>query len=141
MDEGLILPTGVFLTPLNRIPNVKGDIYHCLKKTDTGFSGFGEAYFTTVHQGVTKGWKQHQLVTMNLVVPVGEVEFFLRDPLGGLGYSVRLGEGNYQRLTVSPGLWMAFRGIAQELNLVLNLANMPHDPDEAINVPLETFSL
>lgn len=135
------LPPGVFLTPLKRIHNSKGDVFHCLKSIDTGFVGFGEAYFSTVHLGDVKGWKQHQRMTMNLVVPVGEVEFVLRASNGEGPFSVRLGESNYQRLTVPPGYWMAFRGMSSALNLVLNIADIIHHPEESISTSLETFPL
>ena len=32
---------GVILTPLKRILNQKGDIFHAMKKRDDGFDGFG----------------------------------------------------------------------------------------------------
>lgn len=141
MGERIILPAGVFVTPLKRVANPKGDIYHALKKSDNGFAGFGEAYFSTIHANAIKGWKKHTLMTMNLVVPVGDVEFYLHEESSGCTYVVHLGEDNYQRLTVAPGLWMAFKGLADGLNLVLNIANITHDPDEAVNVALETFPI
>ena len=39
---------GVILTPLNKISHPKGDIFHGIKKTDIGYSGFGEAYFSII---------------------------------------------------------------------------------------------
>ena len=131
---------GVELTPLKRINHPKGDLYHGLKATEQSYTGFGEAYFTTISCGNTKGWKKHLRMTMNLVVPVGQVRFYLRNEEGE-AFSVELGENNYQRLTVGPGLWMAFEGRGQELNLVLNIANIPHDPIESVSVALETFLL
>jgi dTDP-4-dehydrorhamnose 3,5-epimerase len=38
-------------------------------------------------------------------------------------------------------VWLAFSGIGETLNLLFNLASIPHDPDEAVNVPLEHFPL
>ncbi len=132
---------GVILTPVKRIHHPKGDVYHALKATEESFDTFGEAYFTTVHFNDTKGWKKHTKMTMNLVVPVGKVCFYLHEEKSGETFSVELGEDNYQRLTVKPGVWMAFRGAGEGLNLVLNLASIPHDSNEAVNVDLETFSL
>lgn len=125
----------VTLTPLKQIANPKGDIFHAMKKSDKGFDGFGEAYFTTVHQNSIKGWKKHTKMTLNLVVPVGAVEFVIYD--GKSFYSVTLSQDNYQRLTVAPGAWMAFRGVGKEMNLVLNLASIEHDPSEAVNCDLD----
>lgn len=137
---GLIFPP-VIATPLKRIINPKGDIYHAMKASDAGFAGFGEAYFTTVIFDETKGWKKHTSMQMNLIVPVGDVEFHVRAGDGGKTQCYVLGNSNYSRLTVPPGYWVAFTGRGVELNLVLNIASIPHDPAEAINLPLETFPL
>lgn len=131
----------VIVTQLRRIEHPKGSVYHAIRASDNGFAGFGEAYFTTVLQGETKGWKQHTAMQMNLVVPVGEVEFHLRAGDEGETQNHVLGDLNYARLTVPPGYWVAFTGRGTGLNLVLNVASLPHDPAEAVNLPLETFPL
>ncbi|MFY7865012.1 dTDP-4-dehydrorhamnose 3,5-epimerase [Roseateles sp.] len=131
----------MIVTPLRRIEHPKGCIYHAMKATDAGFAGFGEAYFTTVIQGETKGWKQHTRMQMNLVVPVGEVAFHLRASDEGETIRHVAGDSRYVRLTVPAGYWVAFTGLGQGLNLVLNLASLAHDPEEAINLPIEAFPL
>jgi dTDP-4-dehydrorhamnose 3,5-epimerase len=141
MDEVVRLATGAIVTPVRRIANSKGDVYHGLKSTDDAYQGFGEAYFSAVHQGATKGWKRHNMMTLNLVVPVGTIEFHLRSDDGALAESIQLGERHYARLTVPPGVWMAFSGIDAPLNLLLNVASIPHDPTESVSVPLEHFPL
>jgi dTDP-4-dehydrorhamnose 3,5-epimerase len=141
MDEVVRLATGAVVTPTRRIANPKGDVYHGLKSTDDTYRGFGEAYFSVVHHGATKGWKRHNLMTLNLVVPVGTIEFHLRSDDGSVAESIQLGQRNYARLTVPPGVWMAFSGIDAPLNLLLNVASIPHDPAEAVNLPLEHFPL
>ncbi len=127
---------GVILTPLKRIHNPKGDVYHAMKKSDPGYSGFGEAYFSSVHESTIKGWKKHTLMTLNLVVPVGAVEFVIYAEESKQFMSVELSESNYLRLTIEPGLWVAFRGLRAN-NLLLNIANMEHDPNEALTLSLE----
>lgn len=139
MDE--ITIEGVILTPLKQIFHPKGNILHAMKKSDPGFSGFGEAYFSTVIFGETKGWKKHLCMTMNLVVPVGEIRFVIFDDrpgsdTNGIFQEVSLSEDNYLRLTVPPGIWMGFQGGGQGLNLLLNLADMEHDPAECENIDL-----
>ena len=129
------------LTTLRQIHHPNGDVYHAMKATDDGYAGFGEAYFTTVHFGAIKGWKLHTRMQMNLIVPVGAVRFHLHDTTTGETTQFDLGQENYARLTVPPGIWMAFLGIGTELNLVCNLANIAHDPQEAINVPIDTYPL
>ena len=130
---------GVILTPLKQIDNPKGNIFHAMKKSDNGFDGFGEAYFSTVNKGDIKGWKKHTQMTLNLVVPMGEIEFVVYDEVMKAFFSVVLSKSNYQRLTIKAGLWMAFRGL-DEHNLLLNLASIEHDPLEAMNMDLEKLS-
>lgn len=130
---------GVILTPLKQIHHPKGDIFHGMKKSDEGFDGFGEAYFSTINQYDIKGWKKHTKMTLNLVVPVGEIKFVVYDEETKEFFSVKLSQNNYQRLTVKPNLWMAFQGVG-EYNMLLNLASIEHNPNEAINIDLSEIN-
>jgi dTDP-4-dehydrorhamnose 3,5-epimerase len=126
---------GVFLTSLKRIYHTKGDVFHGMKKSDTGFSGFGEAYFSTINFKDTKPWKKHKEMTLNLIVPIGEIRFVIFDDREGSRtknnfFDIILGDKNYQRITVPPGVWVAFCGVGPKYNLLLNLANLEHDPNE-----------
>lgn len=127
---------GVIITPLKRISHEKGDILHFIKNSDSAFKGFGEVYFSFVRHCETKGWKKHTLMTMNLVVPVGHIRFLIKNSAGER-HQVVLGETHYCRLTLHPGLWLAFQGIDEGANLLANFADIAHDPSEAINVPWE----
>ena len=127
---------GVILTPLKQITHSKGDIFHAMKASDKGFAGFGEAYFSTVNKSDIKGWKKHSEMTLNLVVVIGEIEFVVHNGIDFFG--VKLSRSNYQRLTVGPGLWVAFRGLSNE-NMLLNLANIEHNLNESENVDLGAF--
>ncbi len=124
---------GVTLTPLKQIKHPLGDIYHAIKKSDDEFSGFGEAYFSSVKQGNIKGWKKHTSMVLNLVVPMGEIKFVVYNEELKEFYSVVLSPKNYQRLTVEPGLWLAFKGL-EITNMLLNIASIEHDSSESINV-------
>ena len=128
---------GVTLTPLKQIHNPRGDVFHAMKRGDEGFTDFGEAYFSTINQNDIKGWKKHTEMTLNLVVVTGEVEFVVYD--GDGFFNVKLSKKNYQRLTVKPNLWLAFRGLSAE-NMLLNLASIEHDPNESENVDLDIFN-
>ena len=70
---------GVSLNKLKKIPNPKGDIFHALKSSEDSFSGFGEAYFSSIKETEIKGWKKHTKMTMNLIVPVGSIMFYIYD--------------------------------------------------------------
>lgn len=133
MDK--ITVDGVLLTPLKRIHHPKGDVFHGMKKSDPGFSGFGEAYFSTINCEDTKPWKKHFQMTLNFVVPVGEIRFVIYDDRDNSTtkdcfFDVTLGGNNYQRITIPPGVWVAFSGVGYTYNLLLNLASIEHDPTE-----------
>ncbi len=137
---------GVTLTPLKHIETPKGDIFHAMKATDNTFCGFGEAYFSEVHSGDRKGWKRHNRFTLNLVVILGEIRFIIYDDRVDSATKGEFKEitlspaNNYQRLTVEPGLWMAFEGMALGSSLLMNIIPQPHDPIEADNVEISTFN-
>ena len=76
--------------------------------------------------------ENHTEMTMNLVVPRGLVKFVFCD-LKNQPDTFRveeIGDDNDSRLTVPPGLWFGFQGLDANSSLVLNIANIPHDPNE-----------
>jgi dTDP-4-dehydrorhamnose 3,5-epimerase len=133
---------GVLLTPLKIIEGAHGNVLHALKNHESSFTQFGEAYFSSVKMNAVKGWKKHQKMTLNIVVPVGVIQFVLFDDRKNsqtykLIDEIELSVHNYQRLTVPPGIWMAFKGKGDGLNLLLNIASIPHEPSEADNLPID----
>ncbi len=126
---------GVILTPLKKIEHPSGDIFHGMKESDVGYMGFGEAYFSTIRQNDIKGWNYHKEMTLNLIVPIGDVTFVIYDNRvksrsKGAFFKVELSPSNYKRLTVPPRLWVAFKGGDADTNFILNVANIVHDPNE-----------
>jgi dTDP-4-dehydrorhamnose 3,5-epimerase len=74
-------------------------------------------------------------MTLNFVVPIGIIRFVIFDDREGSStknnfFDVTLSENNYQRITIPPGVWIAFRGVGSKYNLLLNLANLEHNPTE-----------
>lgn len=127
---------GIFLTPLKIIDVEEGNVLHGLKGDDLSYSGFGEAYFSFINFGSIKAWKRHQEMTLNLIVPTGNIKFVVFDDRedsiskGKFG-EVTLSIENYFRLTVPPKLWMGFQGLSSTTNMLLNIANIPHKKEEA----------
>ncbi|CAK7004665.1 MAG: hypothetical protein PARBA_00180 [Parabacteroides sp.] len=134
---------GVLVTPLKQIYHPKGDIYHAMKVSDQGYINFGEAYFSTIRTGEIKAWKRHHKMTLNLICPLGEILFVLYDdrvgsPTRGVFQEIVLSTFcNYSRLTIPPGVWMGFKGIGPEINMLLNIADIMHDPLEQENISVE----
>jgi len=132
---------GVLITPLKIIDVPGGNVLHAMKKSSPGFSRFGEAYFSTVDQGVIKAWKRHQEITINLIVPVGVVRFVIYDdrpdsPTVNLFQEVVLSRDNYSRLTVPSMLWMGFQGVVNGTSMLMNITDIEHQFEEADRLPL-----
>jgi len=128
------------LTPLRRIATPGGDVLHGMKCSDPGFAGFGEAYFSIIESGRVKGWKRHLRMTLNFVVAHGKVQVLVYDPGGTQRQSFVLGPDHadtHARLTIPPGLWVAFGGASASASVMANLANLTHDPSEAETRPLD----
>jgi dTDP-4-dehydrorhamnose 3,5-epimerase len=130
----------IIITPLLKIEVVGGDVLHILKHSDSVFSGFGEAYFSIIESGSIKAWKRHTEMTMNIVVPFGKVRFVFYIEGRDEFRIEELGIKCYSRITVPPGVWFGFQGISEEQSLVLNIANIQHDPNEVERRNLEDIN-
>ena len=133
---------GVLLTPLSIVTTSSGDVMHAMKKSNVGYSGFGEAYFSQVESGVIKAWKRHHEMTLNLVVPVGVIDFVLYDDRHNSStcsefQQVTLSKENYYRLTVPPMVWVGFQGCDSNISMLLNIADTEHHPDELDRMDLK----
>ena len=115
---------------LNIIQVEGGNVQHFLRSDESSYNGFGEAYFSFIEKGKIKGWKLHTRMTMNLVVPVGEVGFVFYTETNSSFQVIKIGTNNYKRLTVPPNIWFGFKGLGLYSNLVVNLSNIIHDPSE-----------
>ena len=118
------------VTKLSIIKSENGPIMHALKNSDNEFKGFGEIYFSEIFFGKVKGWKRHLRMNMNLIVPEGFVKFVFYDEKFNYFEEYDIGTENYFRITVPPGLWFAFKGLGKR-NLVMNIADIEHDPNES----------
>ena len=128
---------GVTLHEEKQITVPKGNIFHAIKSNSEGFCGFGEAYFSQIEQGAIKGWKRHNRYTLNIVVPLGAIRFVIYDDREGSStYGqfedvVLSAKDNYKRLTVAPGLWMAFQGVGEGIAMLMDVIPEIHDDSES----------
>ena len=128
--------TDVQIVPLQRIPDERGTVYHMLRQTDPHFLEFGEIYFSTVYEGVVKGWHLHHKVTLNYVCIHGRVKLVIYDDRQGSEtqgnlLEVFLGPDDYSLVVIPPGLWNGFKGMAADCSIVANCATHPHDPTQS----------
>jgi dTDP-4-dehydrorhamnose 3,5-epimerase len=133
---------GVVITPLRRIPDERGTIYHMLRRTDPHFVEFGEIYFTSIYRGVVKGWHRHRDMTLNYACIWGRIKLVLVDqrpgsPTAGAIVERFLGPDDYSLATIPPGIWTGFKGLA-DVSIVANCATHPHDP--SLTERLDPFS-
>ena len=133
----------VELTEKTVIAGDSGDVLHALKECDRTFKRFGEAYFSTIICGEVKGWKRHRLMTLNLFVPFGEVGFTIFDDRRQGQEAVlsqyTLSREHYGCLTVPPMIWVAFKGLCEGESIILNIADMMHDPQEVDRLGVDAF--
>lgn len=129
----------VTVSDLKIIENPKGRVFHALKRSDKSFNNFGEAYFSSVNFEQIKGWKKHTKMTLNLVVIVGEIRFVVFDENAQVEKQFqefrlsRASADKYKRITIPSGYWMAFQGLDRGENLLLNIGDIEHDPNESLN--------
>lgn len=134
---------GVKLTELRQIGDERGSVLHMLRCDAEEFTRFGECYFSEVLPGAIKAWKRHRAQTQNLAVPVGRIRMVIFDgrdnsPSKGRIQVLELGRPDaYMRLQISPGLWYGFRCIGTAPALLANCADLPHDPKESDQIPMD----
>jgi len=127
---------GVHIIPLRRIPDERGTISQMLKCTDPHFRQFGEIYFSSVYQGVVKGWHKHREMTLNYACIDGRVKLVLYDDressaTRGELMEIFLGADNYSLVVIPPEVWNGFKGMSVPYAIVANCCTHPHDPSRS----------
>ena len=126
----------VIIKPLQKFHLKEGDVLHALKASETEFNKFEEAYFSTIKFNKIKAWKRHLKMTMNLIVPIGEVQFIFYNYKKNLLKNIIIGQKNYSRITVPPMIWFGFKGLSSSTSYILNISDELHDSSEIERQPL-----
>jgi len=126
---------GVVITSLRQIADERGKIMHMMRADDPQFERFGEIYFSMIYPGAIKAWHLHTKMTLNYAVVIGMVKLVLYDPrpsslTKGQIQEIFVGEQNYVRVKIPPGIYNGFKGLGTAPALVANCATIPHDPSE-----------
>lgn len=125
---------GIFITELRQISDARGAVLHLLRCDAPEFTSFGECYFSEVLPGAVKAWKRHRTQTQNLAVPVGRIRMVIYDDresslTRGNLQVLELGRPDaYLLVQIPPGLWYGFACIDAIASLLVNCADLPHDP-------------
>ena len=128
---------GVTLTALRQITDERGSVLHMLRSDAPDFTRFGECYFSEALPRAVKAWKRHHFQTQTLAVPVGRIRMVMYDDrvesvTRKQLQVLELGRpDNYLRLSIPPGVWYGFACLSQTPALLVNCADMLHDPKES----------
>lgn len=138
MGENQIEIQGVLLSPVKKVNHEKGDIFHIMRSFDEGYNGFGEVYISNIKFHQIKAWKRHLKMTSNMVVPIGAVKIVIFDDrpdseTKGIFNEFILSINDYSRLTIPPNVLYGFTGLEDGANMIINVADISHDPKEQIN--------
>ncbi len=129
--------SGVEIEPLKQISDDRGAVLHMLRSDSRLFSGFGEIYFSLVNPGKIKAWKRHLRMTQHFAVPTGKIRLVFYDTRkksksNGRSEILILGRpDNYYLVRVPPLIWYGFQNIGDDAALLVNCADMVHDPKES----------
>lgn len=128
---------GVIITPLKKIPDERGCIYHMLREDSPVYERFGEIYFSLIHPSVIKAWHYHINMKLNYACVHGQIKLVLYDDRGGSSthgnlMELFIGDENYVLVTIPPRVWNGFKGIGTETAIVANCTTIFHDPNEIL---------
>ncbi len=129
---------GVVVKELRMIPDERGYLMEMLRSDWPEFERFGQVYLTAVYPGVVKGWHYHRMQTDHFICVQGMAKVVLYDGREG---SATQGEVNefflgWQQprlLKIPPGVLHGFKGISQEMTLIVNVPTELYnhaEPDE-----------
>ena len=127
---------GVIIQPLKQIADKRGLVLHMLKNDSNLFNQFGEVYFSEIHSGLIKAWKQHKNQSQNLVVPLGKIRLVIYDDRSNSNTHGRIAEyklgrpKDYRLIHIPPMLWYGFQEIGDQTSMIANCTDLPHDPEE-----------
>ena len=129
---------GVEVRKLRLIPDERGYLMEMLRSDWEEYEKFGQVYVTAVYPGVVKGWHYHKIQTDHFICVHGMAKVVLYDgregsPTHGEVNEFFMGQQNPMLLKIPPGVMHGFKGISQEMALIVNvpteLYNYEH-PDE-----------
>ena len=130
---------GVIITPLKKIADERGVIFHMMKSTDPQFTKFGEIYFTSGYPDVVKAWHVHKEMTINDCCIIGMVKLVVYDvrkgsPTEGNCMEIFIGEHNYCVVQIPPGVANGYKAYGGKMAIMANCADMPHEKEELIYI-------
>lgn len=126
---------GVRVRRLRLIPDERGYLMELMRSDWEEFVKFGQVYVTAVYPGVVKGWHYHKLQTDHFVCIEGMAKVVLYDaregsPTRGEVSEFFMGCLNPIMLTIPRGVFHGFKGISEDMTLIVNVPTEVYNYDE-----------
>ena len=126
---------GVKVRKLRLIPDERGYLMEMLRSDWEEYERFGQVYITAVYPGVVKGWHYHKIQTDHFICVHGMAKVVLYDgregsPTHGEVNEFFMGWQNPTLLKIPPGVMHGFKGIGQEMALIVNVPTELYNYDQ-----------
>lgn len=126
---------GVKVRGLRFIPDERGYLMEILRSDWTEYERFGQVYVTAAYPGVVKGWHYHKLQTDHFVCIHGMAKVVLYDrrkdsPTFGEVNEFFIGERNPCLIKIPPSVVHGFKGVGQDVALIVNVPTELYDYDD-----------
>ena len=129
---------GVSTRKLRLIPDERGYLMEMFRSDWEEYQKFGQVYVTAVYPGVVKGWHYHKVQTDHFICVAGMAKVVLYDsredsPTHGEVNEFFIGSQNPALVVIPPGVMHGFKGISQEMALIVNVPTELYnygEPDE-----------
>ncbi len=129
---------GVSVRKLRLIPDERGFLMEMFRSDWDEFKKFGQTYVTAVYPGVVKAWHYHKIQTDHFICVAGMAKVVLYDgrkdsPTYGEINEFFMGTLNPILLKIPPFVYHGFKGISQEMTLIVNVPTELYNyaaPDE-----------
>jgi dTDP-4-dehydrorhamnose 3,5-epimerase len=129
---------GVSVRKLRLIPDERGFLMEMFRSDWDEFEKFGQTYITAVNPGAVKAWHYHKLQTDHFICVAGMAKVVLYDaregsPTHGEVNEFFMGTLNPILLKIPPFVYHGFKGISQEMTLIVNVPTELYNyatPDE-----------
>lgn len=129
---------GVTTRKLKLIPDERGYLMEMLRSDWAEYERFGQVYITAVYPGVVKGWHYHKIQTDHFICVQGMAKVVLYDgrpdsPTHSEINEFFMGTLNPILLKIPPGVMHGFKGIGEEMTLIVNVPTELYNyaaPDE-----------
>ncbi len=126
---------GVKIRRLRVIPDERGYLMEMLRSDWEEYERFGQVYVTAAYPGVVKAWHYHTLQTDHFVCVHGMAKVVLYDrredsPTYREVNEFFIGERNPCLMKVPPLVVHGFKGIGQDMTLMVNVPTQLYNYDE-----------